>query len=180
MDTKKLPLAPQRVTMSFAFSYIERALQEGLANRLFGKLEMQQILRFFATEPPECVYCGSPDVTRWDHLMAVAKGGESVIGNMVPACSRCDDSKRALQFDIWMNSDAPGSPKSRGISDIHRRIEKINDYINHFSYQLCSLESRLNSDERAELERVRESLKSLRQECENLIASYRGRKSQAG
>lgn len=117
--------APQRTTLSFAFSYVDRALHEGLAKRKFGADEMGEIAAFFGSQPLQCVYCGSTEVTRWDHLVAVMKGGETVLGNMVPACQKCDDSKRDLAFDEWMQSDSPSSPRSRGIADVNARIELI-------------------------------------------------------
>ena len=72
-------------------------------------------MAFFGKNPPECVFCGNREVKRWDHLVPVMKGGETVLGNMVPACARCDDSKQAFPFEEWMVSDAKWSPKSRGV-----------------------------------------------------------------
>ena len=51
---------------------------------------------------------------RWDHVVPVAKGGDTVVGNMVIACSRCDYSKQASEFERWMNGDWRGCPKERG------------------------------------------------------------------
>jgi hypothetical protein len=171
-NQKKLPLPPQRTTTGFAFSNIERALQECLANRQFGQYELTQTLKFFEFNTPECVYCGSTEINRWDHLVAVKNGGETVLGNMVPACSKCDDSKRDLLFDSWMQSDHPGSPKSRGIADIQQRIERIKSYVRHFTYQVRPLETRLTPVELRELEKVRYSIQNVRQDCEKLIASF--------
>lgn len=124
-----LPRAPQRITPSFAFSYIERAIQEGLKLRKFGLSEMDDVVRFFFDQrDPECVYCGSPEVRRWDHVVPVMQGGDTVVGNMVLACAQCDDSKQAADFEQWMNGDAPRSPKSRGVSDIDNRVRRIRDY----------------------------------------------------
>ena len=109
MEKLKLPLSPQKTTTGFAFSNVERALQESLANRQFGQQEMRKVIEFFGL--PLCVYCGSNEIKRWDHLVAVKNGGETVIGNMVPACAKCDDSKRDIAFDVWMQSDSPNSPK---------------------------------------------------------------------
>ena len=114
-----LPRAPQRTTIGFAFSSVERALQEEFADRKFGKAEIESILAHFGN-PPKCAYCGD-EVRRWDHLVPVREGGETVIGNMVPACARCDDSKRNEPFQKWMLSDVRFSPKSRQVSDINER-----------------------------------------------------------
>jgi hypothetical protein len=117
----KLPRAPQRTTPGFAFSILDRALKECLGARQFGRKEMVEVLGFFEMAHPESAFCGSPAVRRWDHLVAVTQNGESVLGNMVPACARCDDSKRSLPFEEWMTSEAEGSPQRRGINDIAGR-----------------------------------------------------------
>ena len=46
-----------------------------------------------------CHYCGkkfAPDELTMDHIVPVARGGRSVKGNVVPSCSACNKSKRAL------------------------------------------------------------------------------------
>lgn len=172
MEKVKLPSSPMRITTGFSFSYVERALLESLANRQFHQDDMRKIIDFFEFEPPQCVYCGSAEIKRWDHLVAVKNGGETVLGNMVPACSKCDDSKRDIAFDIWMQSDFPNSPKSRGIENIQEKIERINSYTQCFEYKVRPLETRLTTDELTKLEQVRISILQTRKECEDLIADY--------
>lgn len=41
-----------------------------------------------------CAYCPEP-ATTWDHLVAVANGGKTEPGNILPACKRCNSRKRA-------------------------------------------------------------------------------------
>ena len=171
----KLPQAPERTTPSFAFSAIERALRQCLATRRFGRDEIHQVLDFFGKDRPECVFCGSRDVKRWDHLVAVKEGGETVLGNMVPACARCDDSKRNLPFEEWMKSGVGGSPTSRGISDVDQRIEQIKGYIQHFGYVPRTLEQRLDEREQGRLRNIRSRLQEVRQDTEKLIQDYRER-----
>jgi hypothetical protein len=84
------------MTTGFGFSFLERSIRESFASRRFGKAYMEQILGELSDGRVECVYCGSPEVHRWDHLFPVAAGGDTVVGNMVPACARCDDSKQDL------------------------------------------------------------------------------------
>jgi len=175
MTNRKLPRAPQRTTPGFAFSMIGRALNGCLAARQFGQKEMAEILAFFGTDPPECVYCGSPDVKRWDHLVPINKGGETVLGNMVPACARCDDSKRAEPFEEWMTSGVNGSPQSRGIADVAQRIERIKAYVQHFDYRVRTLEERLDGQELEKLEAIQSLLQELREDVDTLIGDYRDR-----
>jgi 5-methylcytosine-specific restriction endonuclease McrA len=44
-----------------------------------------------------CQYCGkrfSPKELTMDHIVAVARGGTSTKGNVVPACHSCNQSKK--------------------------------------------------------------------------------------
>ena len=171
----KLPRVPQRTTPGFAFSMVERALRECLAARQFGRDETRKVLDFFGKDPPECVFCGSLDVKRWDHLVAIKEGGETVLGNMVPACARCDDSKRNLPFEEWMRSSVGGSPTSRGILDVDQRIEHIKAYMQRFGYVPQTLEQRLDEREQEQLRDIRSRLQEVRQDTEKLIKDYRER-----
>lgn len=175
----KFPRVPKRTTPSFAFSMVERALSECLADRQFSQKEVGKVLTFFGTDPPECVFCGSPEVKRWDHLVAISKGGETVLGNMVPACARCDDSKRDVTFEEWVMSDAAGSPKSLGIKDIDQRVERIKAYIQYFGYIPRSLEERLDEHELERLITIRSRVQELKKDVEALIEGYRAKTTQA-
>lgn len=176
MQKNKLPRVPSRTTPGFAFSYIERALLDCLGDRQFGQSEISEVIEFFGSNPPECVFCGNPEIERWDHLVPIKKGGETLLGNMVPACRTCDDSKRDLPFDEWILSNSPSSPKTRGIIDIDERIERIKDYVQHFKYQVCPLENRLEPDEIEKLVEIRSTTQLLRQEIDGLIDNYRLRR----
>ena len=171
----KLPKAPKRTTPGFAFSIINRALDNCLGKRRFGKDEMREVLDFFGTAEPECVFCGSSAVRRWDHLVPVSQGGETVRGNMVPACGRCDDSKQHYSFEQWMTGDARWSPKSQGVNDIERRKDRIRAYVERFGYHVRPLEERLTKSELERLESIRSRLKVLRVDVDELIADYRKR-----
>ena len=169
-----LPLTPSRITLSFAYSYIERAFSECLARRQFGAVEKAQVIEFFGS-PVSCVYCGNLDVKRWDHLVAVNNGGETVIGNMVPACQKCDDSKQHKPFEEWMVGSAPSSPQSRGIKNIDDRMAKIRQYIAHFNYVVSPLSERLTADEMSQLQSIRNALAKCRVDGESLIEQFNAR-----
>jgi len=173
-----LPLVPQRTTPGFVFSTVDRALYECLAIRKFGQKEMDEFLAFFNTNPPECVFCGAKDVKRWDHLFPISKGGDTVLGNMVLACSQCDDSKQGRLFEEWILSNAPLSPKSRGVIDLDQRIGKIKEYISHINYHPRTLEERLNTHELETLNKIRSGLRETRRDIEKLINDYRARVDQ--
>ena len=110
---------------------------------------------------------------RWDHLIPVNRGGETVLGNMVPACDRCDDSKRGLPFEEWMMSEAKWSLGSRGVRNVDQRVERIKVYMEHFGYTPRSLEARLGEHELQRLTTIRSRLQELRIDIEALIEEYR-------
>jgi 5-methylcytosine-specific restriction endonuclease McrA len=41
-----------------------------------------------------CVYCGANGKLTIDHVVPIAKGGAHSIGNIVPACFRCNNRKK--------------------------------------------------------------------------------------
>ena len=166
-----LPKPPQRITTGFAFSYVDRAIREGIVDREFGKQQIAEVIDYFG-EPLRCVYCGSEEVQRWDHLVPVNRGGDTVLGNMVPACSRCDDSKQDHSFDKWMTGDAQFSPQSRGVADIGLRIQRLRIYAAHFRYTARSLDARCDTRELKKLTDLHTKIESLRTEIEQFIREH--------
>ena len=174
------PKVPGRTTAGFAFSILDRALRDSLADRKFALTERYRALAFFAdsdAEGPRCAYCGSAEVTRWDHLLAIHKHGDTVFGNMVPACRTCDDSKGHLDFAEWMRSARKGSPTKRGVSsaEIERRIQRLSEYVKSSAYSARTFEERLAPDELSRLRRIEKTLAEVRKEFDALVADYRAR-----
>jgi hypothetical protein len=173
----ELPRVPGRTTPAFGFSYVERSLKDCLRERRFGADEKQEVVRFFEQweSQPECAYCGSTDVRRWDHVVPVMSGGAAVLGNMVLACSSCDDSKAQRVFDEWMLGSTLKSPSSRGVSNVSDRIARIRAYAEQHGYESAQVEAGLNRAERERLRSVRDQLALLRQEVESLVNDFRAR-----
>jgi len=167
----RLPKAPVRIGPGFVFSNLERALYEGFARRAFGSQEMEQVIAFFGGHPATCVYCGVASPQRWDHLVPVRDGGETVIGNMVPACAHCDDSKQDLSLAEWWESAQKYSPPDQ-MEERAKRLAKLQAYAAHFGYKPSRLEDRLTQEEAEHLGRIREAAKGLRNEIESLFRMY--------
>lgn len=167
----KLPKSPTRQTLAFGFSIIERCLRESLGRWQFGGREQRQVVDFFGGVLA-CAYCGHSDVTRWDHLTSVRAGGETVLGNMVPACSSCDDSKAQSAFETWMRGSAPRSPTSLGVADIEQRISKLLAYRTAFGYAVTPEERRLTAEELRDLAALRAGLQKLRADAEDLAQRF--------
>lgn len=79
-----------------------------------------------------CAYCGDPS-TEWDHLNPLIRdkkptGYISEIHNLVPACSKCNQSKGGRSWREWIISDAPRSPKTRNVDDLESRILNLEKY----------------------------------------------------
>lgn len=165
------PPAPQRTTPGFSFSIVQRCLRDCIAERQFGKAEMEEVVAFFGAAA--CVYCGQAPIQRWDHLVAVSRGGDTVLGNVVPACARCDDSKRDQPFAGWALSAAPGSPHSRGVPDIKRRLERIADYAAHYEYLPALPADRLSEAELEQWDRIQEDLARLRADVDRFLELHR-------
>lgn len=79
-----------------------------------------------------CAYCGDA-CTEWDHLRPVVRGKEPTgyiteIGNLVPACGKCNQSKGASYWKDWMQGSARLSPKTRGVSGLEERVRRLEAY----------------------------------------------------
>ena len=168
-----LPRAPMRLTPSFAFSDVLRSLQECLGRRRFGREQMEQVISFFGTT--ECVFCGSSHVKRWDHLVAVKNGGETVLGNMVLACAACDDSKQDRSHDVWLRVRAAASGSPEAVAEAERRIEKLQACSTKFGYRPVPLSERLTHEELQRLRSIEARAVRLRKDIDDLIATFRAR-----
>lgn len=48
-----------------------------------------------------CAYCGTGGDMQMDHVKPISKNGAHDIGNIVPACSTCNTSKKAHEMEAW-------------------------------------------------------------------------------
>lgn len=48
-----------------------------------------------------CAYCGDGGDMQIEHLEPISRGGAHDIGNIVPACARCNTSKRSHPMERW-------------------------------------------------------------------------------
>lgn len=126
---------PNRTYPALGLSLLDRAMKEYFAGKPCSKADIDIIRRYFHDHGGvRCVYCGDtkPKQWRWDHVHPVSKGGRTVIGNLVPACSSCDDSKQEKTLDEWFASRSKGRPEP-GRHKVIRRITAR--YSSHFRYR---------------------------------------------
>lgn len=50
----------------------------------------------------KCAYC-LQNANSWDHIVPISKGGRTTPGNIVPACTKCNSSKKNQDVFEWMN-----------------------------------------------------------------------------
>ena len=48
-----------------------------------------------------CVHCGGTGNIHIDHVIPLSKGGTHSIGNLMPLCARCNQSKRADYYSVF-------------------------------------------------------------------------------
>ena len=96
--------------------------------------EELEALRILEMNPSDirCAYCGDKS-TEWDHLRAIISNQEPTgyiteIANLVPACSKCNQSKGKAHWRAWMLGGARLSPTTRNIADIPKRIKRLEAY----------------------------------------------------
>lgn len=126
---------PKRAKISGRSSTITNSfVQAILPQREPSEGEVSEALQILGIDPENlcCSYCGDT-ATEWDHLRPLVEdklptGFFSEIGNLVPACGKCNQSKGNKPWRGWMKSDASLSPATRGIADLHERIERLERY----------------------------------------------------
>jgi 5-methylcytosine-specific restriction endonuclease McrA len=58
-----------------------------------------------------CAYCGKSGTTI-DHVIPISKGGRDEIGNVLPACRRCNSSKGNKDLAAWLNEKGFTDPRA--------------------------------------------------------------------
>ena len=98
-----------------------------------------------------------------------------MLGNMVPACARCDDSKGASPYREWALGDAKYSPKKWDVSDIEERLHRIDSYVKKYRYRPKLPNTRLSPKEFQALKDLEDELQQLHNNFNAFIEQYRRR-----
>jgi hypothetical protein len=156
---------PGKTTASGRSSSITNAfINAALPYVKLSEVQKLKILHFLEIEPEnvECAYCGDV-ATEWDHFFPTIKdrketGYFTEAGNLVPACGKCNQSKGNKDWLIWINSDAPLSPKSRGVKNLERRIRLLSDFASTFPAQKIDLSAVRHTNEWKQYESLMEDI----------------------
>jgi len=69
-------------------------------------LSPDQLWRHWLRFDHQCAYCGAQGDLQVEHVVPISKGGEHHLGNIVPACQRCNFSKRSADAETWYRAQA--------------------------------------------------------------------------
>ena len=131
-----------KIYPGFGFSMLDRAFKEHDARRCSND-ELREIRNYFEqSNGLTCVYCGSNNPKRWDHLYPVSKGGDTVKGNLVPSCQPCDDSKQNKTLEEWFKSSAKKKPDIRRQPSI---VRAMNRYMEKYKYSQIPFDEKLDA-----------------------------------
>jgi hypothetical protein len=76
------------------------------------------------------------------HIVAVSKGGEDVLENLRPVCSRCNQSVSTMNMDDFKKSYMPASTQVEKV----KPIIPVPKTYNQISDQLIEKQKKINSD----------------------------------
>lgn len=160
----RLSKLPIKMSAGLGLSMIDRAVKEAFASARCLKADLGQLRDFFAIDGDlRCFYCEAVEPTRWDHLHAVSRGGETLLGNLVPACARCDDSKQNRDVDEWVASKSKHRSSLERLPVLQARIAA---YQQHFGYVPVEFEQRLSPEQLRRYRRFREQITAFRRYLE--------------
>ncbi len=70
------------------------------ANGVF-KVTNRDYRRLLQRHDHKCFYCGKSGDLTIDHIIPLARGGRQSIGNLIPACTSCNCSKKSRTIMEW-------------------------------------------------------------------------------
>ncbi len=103
----------------------------------YDENKVDAAIRLLGQDPAHdlnCVFCGKPAAT-WDHLVSLVKDSQlrgygHQLGNLVPCCRACNESKGSKTWDEFLREKVPGAKefnaKNRLIAKyLHRFASRV-------------------------------------------------------
>jgi hypothetical protein len=151
---------PNKTYPGLGLSMIDRAFKDAHAIRCSAD-DLPVLKQYFKKGGRiVCLYCGKKEAERWDHYYPVSKGGDTVVGNLVPACPSCDDSKQNLTLDEWAAGNGKHRPSTSRLQAIHESIKR---YVKKFGYVERHFEAKMDKNTRQKYRRLTDALQAVRQ-----------------
>lgn len=124
-----------------------------------------------------CVFCGQSGTKDNrgivpDHLVPVTRFGELVVGNTVPACQTCNDSRGERDWRPFM--------RERFRGDAAAQIARIEQYLERHPYHPESPEEALSESELGDYQAMLAEWDSMLQRARRLHSSVEERRKQHG
>lgn len=152
--------------------HVSRGLREIVAPRqTMSKLEWETVKQAF---DGTCAFCGegATQPNRGivpDHLIPVTQFGELVIGNTVPACQTCNDSRGHRDWRAFLKERFPEAAA--------RRAQRIDQYLEKHPYTAQSPEVALSETEFSEYGTMLERWDELLRVAKRLQAAVEARRN---
>jgi hypothetical protein len=122
---------------------VSRGLREIVAPRqTMSNAQWHSVLEEFGGI---CIFCGSAGTAENrgivpDHLVPVTRFGELVLGNTVPACQTCNDSRGEREWRPFLRSIFSG--------DAEAQICRVEEHLAKYDYHPVTLDDALSPAER--------------------------------
>lgn len=81
----------------------------------------RDLRRVISSTAGVCFYCRVAPAMTIDHVVPLKRGGRHAVGNLVPACKRCNSSKGSLLLIEWRASKRHGLPSRLAARYTHER-----------------------------------------------------------
>lgn len=144
---------------------VARGLREIVAPRqTMRKAQWEQIKQEFGGR---CIFCGQAATKENrgivpDHLIPVTRFGELVIGNTVPACQTCNDSRGERDWRPFLRERFPG--------DAGAQVARVEAYLYRHPYHPPSPEEALSDGELKDYQTLLKEWDSMLQRARRLQA----------
>ena len=154
---------------------LKRSILESSLKRTLTDEDWKISLAFF---DGVCAFCGAP-ATRKDHLIPVVERGDFVLGNVVPACQPCDDSKGRNEYSPWMHSVRFQQRTGLTGAVIQRRLAKIDSFARQHGYKPRT-DGELFGDALPRYREILEEMKALVTRARKLVEEVSPTKERTG
>lgn len=154
---------------------VSRGLREIVAPRQsMSQKHWDQVLAEFGGL---CIFCGSEGTRENrgiipDHLIPVTRYGELVLGNTVPACQTCNDSRGNREWRTFLRHRFPSDPEAQ--------IARVEAHLAAHDYRPATLDEALSPDEQTSYEKLLQNWADLLTEARALHDSAQRRRGKMG